>query len=164
MKMLYRNYRAMLVAYATGFTSGDHQRAEDLFQEAMIRAWQNSERLQATPEMIRPWLFKVVRRLAIDSHRAVLARPPESEETVLAHLTVDDPTDRVLTGHVVGRALARLSLPHRQMLLHRYLLDRSVEETASELGIATGTVKSRSSHALRALRESLDDLEAVRAA
>jgi RNA polymerase sigma-70 factor (ECF subfamily) len=162
--MLYRNYRTMLVDYARGFTSGDHQRAEDIFQEAMIRAWRNAERLEATPEMVRPWLFKVVRRLAIDNHRAQLARPRESDETLLEHLTIDDPADRVLTGQVVRRALARLSPAYRQLLLHRYLLDRSVEETAGDLDMAIGTVKSRSSHALRALQQSLDDLEVAQAA
>ena len=65
---------------------------------------------------------------------------------------------------MVIRALARLSLDHRQVLLYRYLLDRSVEETADQLDIAIGTVKSRSSYALRALRQSLGALEAAPAA
>jgi RNA polymerase sigma-70 factor, ECF subfamily len=164
MGMIYRTYRKLLVHYAKNFTSGDHQRAEDIFQEAMMRAWRNAEWLEASPEMVRPWLFTVVRRLAIDNYRARRSRPQELDNIQLGRLATDDPTDRALTGQVVMRAVARLSLDHRRVLLYRYLLDRSVEETADELDIAIGTVKSRSRYALRALRQSLGALEAAPAA
>jgi RNA polymerase sigma-70 factor, ECF subfamily len=162
--MIYRTYGKLLVHYAKGFTHGDHQRAEDIFQEAITRAWRNAEWLEASPDIVRPWLFTVVRRLAIDNYRAIRARPQELAETQLEHLAIDGPTDRALTGHVVRRALARMSPDHRQVLLYRYFLDRSVEQTADELDIAIGTVKSRSSYALRALRQSLEALEAAPAA
>src|SRR5271166_834439 len=47
MRMIDRTYRKLLVHYASGFTRGDHGRAEDLFQEAMMRAWRNAEWLEA---------------------------------------------------------------------------------------------------------------------
>jgi RNA polymerase sigma-70 factor (ECF subfamily) len=164
MRMIDRTYRKLLVHYASGFTRGDHQRAEDIFQEAMVRVWRNAAWLEASPDMVRPWLFTVVRRLAIDNYRTRRSRPEELDKTQLGCLAIDDPTDRALTSHVVRRALARLSPDHRQVLLYRYFLDRSVEETADELDIAIGTVKSRSSHARRALRQSLGALEAAPAA
>ena len=161
---IYRTYGKLLVHYAKGFTCGDHQRAEDIFQQAMMRTWRNAEWLEANPDMVRPWLFTVVRHLAIDNYRAIRARPEELDKTQLGRLATDDPTDGALTGQVVRRALARLSPDHRQVLLYRYFLDRSVEETADELNISIGTVKSRSYYALRALRQSLGALEAVPAA
>jgi RNA polymerase sigma-70 factor (ECF subfamily) len=164
MRMIDRTYRRLLVHYASGFTRGDHQRAEDLFQEAMVRAWRNAEWLEAHPDSVQPWLFTVVRHLAIDNYRALRSRPQELDNTPLERLAIEDPTDRALTGQVVRRAFARLSPEHRQVLLHRYFLDRSVEETADKLDIAIGTVKSRSSYALRALRRSLGALEAAPAA
>ena len=164
MKMIYRTYGKLLVHYAKGFTYGDHQRAEDIVQAAMMRAWRNAERLEASPEMVQPWLFTVVRRLAIDNYRATRSRPQELDKTQLERLATDDPTDGALTGQVVRRALARLSPDHRRVLLYRYFLDRSAEETADELDISIGTVKSRSYYALRALRQSLGALEAAPAA
>ena len=162
--MIYRTYGKSLVHYAKGFTCGDHQRAEDIFQGAMMRAWRNAEWLEASPDMVRPWLFTVVRHLAIDNYRAKRSRPQELYKTQLERLATDDPTDGALTGQVVRQALARLSADHRQVLLYRYFLDRSVEETADKLDIAIGTVKSRSHYALRALRQSLGALEAAPAA
>jgi RNA polymerase sigma-70 factor (ECF subfamily) len=164
MRMIYRTYGRSLVHYAKGFTYGDHQRAEDIFQAAMMRAWRNAEWLEARPDMVRPWLFTVVRRLAIDHYRARRSRPQEVDKTDVERLATDDPTDGALTGQVVRRAMAVLSPDHRQVLLYRYFLDRSIEETADELDIAIGTVKSRSYYALRALRQSLGALEAVPAA
>jgi RNA polymerase sigma-70 factor, ECF subfamily len=164
MRTIYRTYRNLLVHYASGFTRGDHQRAEDLFQEAMMRAWRNAEWLEANPDLVRPWLFTVVRHLAIDNYRALRSRPQVPYGTLLERLAIEDPTDRALTGQVVRRALERLSPDHRQVLVYRYFLDRSVEETADELDIAIGTVKSRSSYALRALRQSLGAREAALAA
>jgi RNA polymerase sigma-70 factor, ECF subfamily len=160
MRTIYNRHRQLLIDYAKSFTAGDQQRAEDLFQEAMIRAWRNAERLEADPEMVRPWLFTVVRRLAIDNHRALLSRPAEFDGSALDNLTVPDPIDQAITVQVVDRALAGLSYPHREMLVYRYFLDRSLQETAAALDIAVGTVKSRSSHALRSLRESLIALDA----
>ncbi|KAF4408085.1 sigma-70 family RNA polymerase sigma factor [Streptomyces lycii] len=145
-----------LLQYAKTFTSGDEQRAEDIVQEAMLRAWRHVEKLRETPEMVRPWLFTVVRRLAVDSHRARQSRPAESGPDVLERVAVPDPADSTLDSRVMRGALAELTDQHREVLLHRYYLDRSVQRTAAVLNIAEGTVKSRSSHALRSLRRVLE--------
>ncbi len=52
----------------------------------------------------------------------------------------------------VVRALLALPVKQRRVVLLRYVLDRSEAETAAELGIAVGTVKSTGSRALARLR------------
>lgn len=49
----------------------------------------------------------------------------------------------------------RLSPEHRAVLVHIYLFDRTIQETAGILGVPTGTVKSRQHNALRKLRTAL---------
>ncbi|MFI1393695.1 sigma-70 family RNA polymerase sigma factor [Streptomyces sp. NPDC020681] len=154
-RSVYDTYGDFLLAYAKGFTAGDEQRAEDIIQEALIRAWRHAATLGATPAMVRPWLFKVVRRLAIDAHRARQARPAESDSSALDHMTVADAVEETVTAQVMARAMENLTEPHREVLVFRFYLDRSVEETAAELDVAEGTVKSRTSHALRSLRQVL---------
>ena len=56
----------------------------------------------------------------------------------------------------LGRGFTRLSLEHRSVIVLRYLLDLSVEDTAEALGVAPGTVASRLSRALEALRAAID--------
>ena len=57
-------------------------------------------------------------------------------------------------------ALQQLPISQRRVVVLRHWLGLSVEETASELGISTGTVKSHSSRARERLREVLSDLPA----
>ncbi len=52
---------------------------------------------------------------------------------------------------LVAAALAQLTPEHREVLVQTHWLGRSVAETAAELGIPPGTVKSRTYYAVRAL-------------
>jgi RNA polymerase sigma factor (sigma-70 family) len=56
----------------------------------------------------------------------------------------------------LARALARLTTDHRAIVVCRFLLDWSVEQTADALGIAPGTVKSRLARALTSLQRDLE--------
>lgn len=160
-RVIYQTHGTALLKFAQGLTLGDVHGAEDIVQEAVLRAWRHAERLSSTPGLTRPWLFTVVRRLAIDAHRTRRARPVDLIPSVLEHEVVSDSSEHTLTAQVLTHALAGLDRPHREVLVHRYCLDRSIEDTASELNLPVGTVKSRSSHALRALRRSLASLGAA---
>ncbi|MGP3947339.1 sigma-70 family RNA polymerase sigma factor [Streptomyces sp. 7N604] len=146
---------ADLLRLAKTLTLGDVHSAEDLVQEALLRAWRHADRLISTQGLARPWLFTVVRRLAIDRVRTSHARPVELCASDVDVDVVPDVGERMLTSHVLKKAMADLTPPHREVLVHRYYLDRSVEGTAAALNLPIGTVKSRTSHALRALRQGL---------
>jgi len=55
----------------------------------------------------------------------------------------------VVTRHLVCRALARLSVEHREVAVLYYLQELTVAEIASVLGVPVGTVKSRLHYARR---------------
>ncbi|MCZ7456669.1 sigma-70 family RNA polymerase sigma factor [Streptomyces sp. WMMC940] len=153
---LQREHGPALLSFLVGLTYGDRQRAEDLLQETLLRAWQHPEAFDAPYESMRPWLFTVGRRLAIDARRSRLARPAEIGDGVLA-ATPDpsDVTDRAVAALDVRAAVRSLSPEHRAVLVQIYFRGRSVAEAARALGIPQGTVKSRSHHALRAMARSL---------
>ncbi|WP_225320953.1 sigma-70 family RNA polymerase sigma factor [Streptomyces luteolifulvus] len=144
-----------LLRFANTLTLGDFHSAEDLVQEAFLRAWRHADRLVSTEGLARPWLFTVVRRLAIDALRARRARPVEVSPSALDTDVVFDPGEHSLTAHVLKQAMAELAPFHREVLVYRYYLDQSVEDTAAALALPIGTVKSRTSHALNALRRAL---------
>jgi RNA polymerase sigma-70 factor (ECF subfamily) len=73
-----------------------------------------------------------------------------------------DKVDQLLESWVVAEAMTRLSPEHRQVLHETYFDGRSVSEAAQRLGIAPGTVKSRTHYALRALRLALEELGVTR--
>jgi RNA polymerase sigma-70 factor (ECF subfamily) len=150
-RALYAEHGRALLAYATRLT-GDPSAAEDVVQETIVRAWRHPEAL-VDSRPIRPWLFTVVRNLATDRVRARAARPVESAETLTHQPVEQDHSDGVVDSLVVLAALDRLSAPQRDVLVQLYYQGRTVTEAADVLGIPPGTVKSRSYHALRALRE-----------
>jgi len=62
---------------------------------------------------------------------------------------------------LVAAALGRLTWEHRDVLRECYFLGSSVPQAAHALGIAPGTVKSRTYYALRALRLAIEELRDV---
>ena len=154
-RALYAEHAGPLLRYALRMTNGDRQRAEDIVQETLLRAWMHPEAISERPA--RPWLFAVARNLAVDAHRARRARPPEVAEGALEVLPVPDEADRVLESWAVADALSALRPEHRQVLVETYYLGRSVAEASLVLGIPAGTVKSRTFYALRALKLALEE-------
>ena len=142
-----------MLAYATQLTR-DRAAAEDVVQEALVRAWRHPESLDSGKGSVRGWLLTVVRNIVVDQVRARARRAQEVRESPPDAAVEADHADRVVTSMVVVDALSRLSPEHREVLEQVYLRGNTVAETAKELGIPPGTVKSRSYYALRALREA----------
>jgi RNA polymerase sigma-70 factor (ECF subfamily) len=154
-RALYAEHAAPLLRYAVHLMSGDRQRAEDIVQETLLRAWQHPDAIAGRPA--RPWLFAVARNLAIDSYRARKARPQEVGETALELVPAPDEAERALESWAVSDALSSLRPEHKRVLLETYYRGKSVNEAAATLGVPAGTVKSRTFYALRALRLALEE-------
>lgn len=156
MRTIYDHHAGALLHTLLNWTHGDWQAAEDLMQETMLRAWRHLETLDADPHTLRPWLFTVARRIAIDRFRAREVRPPETEPETLEQLAEPaEPLERLLDRETLLGALRGLSEAHRSALIQVYLMDQTVPEAAATLGVPEGTVKSRLHHGLRAARTSL---------
>jgi RNA polymerase sigma-70 factor (ECF subfamily) len=156
-KMLYDEHAGPLLMFVLRLTGGDRQRAEDIVQETLLRAWRNAHRLGAQGQQsLRPWLVTVARRIAIDDHRSASARPAETYDRELESFpSTSDETDRVLQSMTVSDALQELSQSHREILIETYFRGRTVPEAAEKLNLPLGTAKSRVYYALRALRTAL---------
>lgn len=158
LRALFDDHAAALLAFAMRLTGGDRGRAEDVVQETLLRAWRHPEALDPGRGELRPWLFTVAHRIAIDEHRKRSARPVEVADDVLAAVpTGEDDYDHALESWLVADALAALSPAHREVLVETYFRDRSVGEAARKLGLPEGTVKSRTHYALQALRLALQE-------
>src|ERR1700747_277826 len=123
-RALYAEHGGALLRYALPLTGGGRQRAEDLVQETIVRAWRHPQAIADRPA--RPWLFAVARNLAVDAYRARKARPPEVGGGALELVAVPDAADRALESWAVADALRTLRPEHRGVLLETYYRGHSV--------------------------------------
>lgn len=166
MRTLHDEHATALWSFVLGLTSGDRGRAEDVVQEALLRAWRRPE-LFNNPSTDQPhasprsWLFTVARNIVVDQWRAK-GRRPESLMDSVPEQAEPDRTDSALQSMLVAEALRGLSAEHRAVLLECYFRGSTAAQAASRLGIPLGTVKSRTHYALHALRLALQELGVVR--
>jgi RNA polymerase sigma-70 factor (ECF subfamily) len=151
---LVQEHGKAMVSYAARLT-GDRHLAEDIVQDALVRAWQHRADLVDERGSVRGRLLTVIRRLAIDRARARTARPHEVAENPARPPVQADHADQVVAARVVLDAIDGLSEDHRSVLVELYFRDLSVADAADVLGVPAGTVKSRSYYALRQLRDKL---------
>lgn len=156
MRALHDDHARAVWGYTMRLTGGDRQRAEDVTQETLLRAWRHPDVLQQSREAARAWLFTVARRIVIDGWRSAAARSELVTERPPERATADG-TERALQGWVVAEAMVELSREHRDVLALCYFEGCSVSQASLRLGIAEGTVKSRAHYALRALRLALEE-------
>ncbi len=156
-RALYEQHVRALLNFVSRLVGGDQQRAEDIVQETLIRAWRNAEKLDLrSGRRLRPWLITVARRIAIDEYRSGGARPEEVYDIDLDGFSALDDSERMIRSMTVMAALRDLSRPYREILLHTYFYGRTVAQAAEYLGLPLGTAKSRVYHGLRALRSRLE--------
>jgi RNA polymerase sigma-70 factor (ECF subfamily) len=157
MALLFDQHGGPLLAFALQLTSGDRQRAEDVVQETLLRAWRHPEALDSNRGSPRAWLRTVARNIAFDDYRARQARPREVGIELADRVpdAGDDTIDRALEAWIVAEALQSLTPAHRQVLVETFYRGGSVADASLALGVPPGTVKSRTYYALRALRAAL---------
>jgi RNA polymerase sigma-70 factor (ECF subfamily) len=157
-RAVHEEHAGALYSFCVGFT-GDSQRAEDVVQEVLLRAWRHAATLRGDGRPVRPWLFTTARNLLTDAHRAEQSRPGLlSADTTVGEVAARDDIVAAVESWTVAEALARLSAEHREVLVQAHWMGRSVTEIAEVLGVPAGTVKSRTYYAVRALRLTLDEM------
>jgi RNA polymerase sigma-70 factor (ECF subfamily) len=138
--------------------TGSRSDAEDVAQEALLKAWRALGRFRSS-RPFRPWLLRIVANEARNRRRASGRRARlelRAAGEPLSGGAAPSPETIAVAADEARRVLAELDeLPEQARLVLgcRYLLDLTETETAAALGIRRGTVKSRTSRALDALRE-----------
>lgn len=153
------------VAFRTAYAcTGNAADAEDAAQEGFVKAYRALGRFRDGAPF-RPWLLAIVANEARNRRRSATRR----EALVLragrdrtAGDAAQSPEAAVLATErreMLAAALGRLNDRDREIIVLRYLLELSEEETAAAAGCRVGTVKSRLSRAMERLRSEMGDGE-----
>lgn len=155
MRALHDGHAEALWRYALRLT-GDQQLAEDVVQEALLRAWRNPRILEQGTAASKAWLYAVARNFAIDECRSARARREIGSER-LPERSRSDHTDTTLDAWLIAEALSQLKPEHKVVIVRAYYRGESVAELAEALHVPQGTVRSRLHYGLRALRLALEE-------
>ena len=153
---LYDRYGPVLYRYACQRVG--EQVAEDVVADTFLAAFQGRGSYDPRRAEVRPWLFGIMTRKLARYYRAEKARYRAVERAGAEPVqdgSADEIAARVTAGAVraeLARALGRLSVGDRDVLLLIAWCDFSYEEVAAALGIPLGTVRSRLNRARRLVR------------
>ena len=144
--------------YATGLRLlGDTSLAEELVQDAFTRVWTSAETFDSSRASFATWLYRITRNRAVDLDRRRRARPSLAG-TDLPYDVSGDPTPEAnVDGWDVAQALSRIPDRHREILTMAYYEGLSQREISRRTGLPLGTVKSRTTAALKRLRHAMGE-------
>ena len=149
---LYSLFRDSLLHYCVSL-AGDRSTAEDLVQEAYLRALTHLEDLEdLSRSQRRAWLCKTARNLYIDRVRKQAREAPGAEEAMALV-----PFEEDLTRVAVRQMVERLPEEERPLFIMRYFEGYNARELGEIFDLPAATVRSRLASARRRLREWIED-------
>jgi RNA polymerase sigma-70 factor, ECF subfamily len=160
LRELYRRYAPELFGFATS-ALGDRELAEEVVQDVFAQLWRHAEDYDQRRASVRTWLYAIARNRIIDAHRRAAARPKRAadDDSLDTAAGMDAALDHAVLRWQVTAALARLSPAHREVIRLAHYAGLTMREISERTGVPLGTVKSRTSYALRHLRLIFDEME-----
>ena len=142
--------------------SNSPDRADDLVQDTIMRAWKNIDRFEPGTNL-NAWLFTILRNLFHSEYRKRRREVEDGDGSYAASLRVAPEQVAKLDFQDMRTALAKLSQDQREALLLVGAEGLPYEEAARICGVAVGTIKSRVNRARIHLAQILgiDDAQEI---
>ena len=148
--------------FLRGLCSGDGFRADDIAQEALLKAYLSFERFEGRSKF-STWLFRIAFNCWYDFQKtagkesewlSLEDRPPGGSPADAAESEVD----RTYEYQQLHLAIGNLPLQEQTVILLFYMEEKSIKEIEIITGMPSGTVRSHLSRGRRHLKEYLDTL------
>lgn len=155
----FERHRSLIFRTAYGLT-GDRNAAEEILQDTFLRAYRHRNTLRDDISPV-PWLHRVALNLCYTrlGRRRLTAAPIDATAAGDLRDTALEPPDWAIREELrqsIREGVAALPPKHQGVIVLYYLNGLSLQETATALHVALGTVKSRLHYALNALRGQLE--------
>ena len=154
---LYRRHHRRVHGVIVRLVGQAGARAEDLTQEAFVRAWQALPTFRFE-SAVSTWLHRLAVNTALMELRARRSRPlADDDEDALESLSMPDTAGRAVLGRDLERAVATLPPRARAVLVLHDVEGWKHEEIAEELGMAVGSSKAQLHRARGLLRTRIGE-------
>jgi len=161
--ILYDRYARAVYAFAVRIV-GDGLLAEEVLQEAFVRAWQQAERFELARGSFASWLLSITHNLAIDEVRKRQRRPQRATSVDIADLLqgevdtsvdVEEAAEAAELRSRIQTAMATLPDAQRRVIELAYFDGLTQREIADFLDEPLGTIKTRMRLGMHKLRDLL---------
>jgi RNA polymerase sigma-70 factor (ECF subfamily) len=155
--LLVERHASSLARFASSV--GARGDVEEVVQDTFVRAFASLDSFRGDSSL-RTWLFTIARRLILDRRRAERRRGEQVEVQDSDATTEYDSLDVVVadeTQHRLKAAMARLSATQREVFTLRVSEGLSYKEIADAVGTTEGAARVHYHHAMRTIKELLDE-------
>ena len=151
---LVRAEQESLRRFLLALCGGDSQEADDIAQDALVRAYVASGSFLGLSKF-STWLFRIAYNCYIDRCRKVKPETIQPDSPQALDIPATDETDAAFKYQQLYMALDRLPEKEKASIILHYFEDRSIKEIASILEIPQGTVKYHLSRGRNHLKDLL---------
>lgn len=159
---IVRRYEPALRRYVSRLGVARREDVDDVLQEAFIKIYLNLNDFDASLSL-SAWMYRIVHNESVSHFRKQNVRPQvlNTEEDLLIFGRIADETniaeelDKRINADLVRTAIAHLTPHYREVLILRFLEDRTYDEIADILKIPSGTVATYLNRGKKELRTSL---------
>lgn len=137
---LVRAEQESLRRFLLALCGGDSQEADDIAQDALVRAYVASGSFLGLSKF-STWLFRIAYNCYIDRCRKIKPETIQPDSPQALDIPATDETDAAFKYQQLYMALDRLPEKEKASIILHYFEDRSIKEIASILEIPIGTVK-----------------------
>lgn len=167
LEVLYDRYARVVFSFAVRIVA-DALLAEEILQEAFLRAWQQAGRFEIAKGNFASWLLSITHNLAIDEVRKRQRRPQRADTVDITDVLrgevdtaadVEEAAEASELRDQIQRAMETLPEPQRRVIELAYFGGLSQREIAALLNEPLGTIKTRMRLGMQKLKESLSAQE-----
>lgn len=154
---LFDHYAPLIRSFSLAREPGAALVADELAQEVLIKLWDKAHTYKPEMASLNTWIFTLARNCRIDQLRRNARYNTDIDPTTLYQEVEDEQNDPFQSmqqkriSERIHAGLKQLPVEQSQVLAKVYLESKSHQETADELGLPLGTVKSRVRLALQKL-------------
>lgn len=156
-EFLVERYEKKLQRYIMRFIGCGMEDARDIVQESFVNAYRNLAGFD--PDLkFSAWIYRIAHNEAVSHVRRLAARPTvvmedEQFESLASELNVERDISRAMEAEHIRRAIGRLDSKYRDVIVLRYLEEKTYEEISDILRKPRGSVSSLISRAKEHLAE-----------
>ena len=161
--VLIERYEAKLRRFIHRPTNIPDHDADDILQEVFIKAYRNLHNVDSAGSF-SAWIYRITRNTVISEFRKKQARPPETIldkeliETLKSDISLTQSIDNTLLKDQLDIAIKKLPLKYREVIILKYIEEKSYEEISDILRKPAGTVATLLSRAKKQLHKHLEKL------